>query len=64
MSFPDNGAHQRNVSALNKLKLATNVTMDMLKGNSKVIFELFINKVVFSESILFVFLFDKSTTFC
>ncbi len=51
MSFCDHGAHQRDVSTLNRLKLAVKVTMYMLGGNSKEIFELFINKLVFSESV-------------
>ncbi len=51
MSFRDHGAQQRDVSALNKLKLAAKITMNMLGGNSKEIFELFINKLVFYESV-------------
>ncbi len=51
LSFRDHGARQRDVSVLNRLKLAAKVTMHMLGGNSKVIFELFINKLVFSESV-------------
>ncbi len=35
------------VSMLNRLKLSAKVTMYMLGGNSKEIFELFINKLVF-----------------
>ncbi len=49
--FHDHGAHQRDLSAQNRLKLATKVTMDLSRGNSKEIFELFINKLVFFESV-------------
>ncbi len=52
MSYHDHGAHQFDVSVLNRLKLAAKVTMYMLGGNIKEIFELLINKLVFSEPVL------------
>ncbi len=44
-------ANQCDVNTLNRLKLAAKVTMNMFGGNSKEILELFMNKLVFSESV-------------